>query len=728
MLLLLLLISGVYFPVLTGSEVIFPHDNRQELGLEPSFLSNSGPIQNRKFSDQSSVYVPATHWHLNGNTSTWISLWNPNVEVGRPTIHLSGISKAWPLMTVAGLFSDDAFRVYSALSVLAIYLTGIFLYLFLMELGLRPIACLAGSVFLALGITLTYWVTFTTFIWTRCWSAALLLAVTRMLKKFSWSRGLFLSFCVYAIMLTAYPQAVVYTIYLLVIVAAAGLIENRRNGMPVLLPLVGIFAFGFFGIGCAAPVYFDVYLHTQDSPRTSIDSSYFLSVLPQLDSVSNYIAYFGKLVDAYIHGNPIRSDYANPFDGLSLSPLFAVLIGAGIMDWRDRRTRIWVFFAGTCLLATLWEPLYLFGVNYMGLSLSRGVPIGGALIPFAVIAAYAVDRAVTGAETGSTPPRGAIAAVVLVAILILADVYVVDAAVDFRYLFLSALFLAGSFYFLTHASERALVFLLVLFVSFYSAPLVLSRAPSDIAMDSPRVQRIKSLTANGGRYASVGALSALTPNQDSLLGLRSIHSYNSLSTQYYQRWAATLDPHTPKGYRKRFTMITSISNASRKTLCDANVTLLVSTQTLDFEFLTLVDDYEGRYFYRTDCDQLGLITAYRVESDDPQRRGTEVHLRVDRQFDDLFELTVEEPERDRLLVVRHQYHPAWKAYGDDMRLETHRVDELYLGVFVPEGVSSVKLVFRPYVWWAWVPQVFFAIVLIVFGARWGYRRRFSRTG
>ena len=158
------------------------------------------------------------------------------------------------------------------------------------------------------------------------------------------------------------------------------------------------------------------------------------------------------------------------------------------------------------------------------------------------------------------------------------------------------------------------------------------------------------------------------------------------------------------------------------------MTLLISTEPLDLDFLTLADEYRGRYFYQTDCDQLDLIAAYRVQHEDSQRRGAAVHIRAERQFDDLIELTVDETNRDRLLVVSHQYHPAWKAYGDGRRLDTYRVDELYLGVSVPEGVSSVKLVFRPYVWWAWVPQVFFAVVFIVILFHRGYRHRATRQG
>jgi uncharacterized membrane protein YfhO len=85
---------------------------------------------------------------------------------------------------------------------------------------------------------------------------------------------------------------------------------------------------------------------------------------------------------------------------------------------------------------------------------------------------------------------------------------------------------------------------------------------------------------------------------------------------------------------------------------------------------------------------------------------------VDSHYDDLIELTLDNPGDERLVLVRQQYHAAWKAYAGGRELRTLRVDGIYLGVVIPPGVVAVKLVFRPYVWWAWIPQVFYLLVFL----------------
>ena len=120
---LLVVILATFFwrPLFLG-EVIFPHDNDLELGIAVS--SETDRISNRKFSDQSSQYIPYLHHQLNGHTEAWISTWNPHVELGRPSIHVGGISKAFWLTHALSWVCKDAFRVYTWLVVFAIGATG----------------------------------------------------------------------------------------------------------------------------------------------------------------------------------------------------------------------------------------------------------------------------------------------------------------------------------------------------------------------------------------------------------------------------------------------------------------------------------------------------------------------------------------------------------------------------------------------------------------------------
>ena len=90
-LIFLIIVQTIFFiHVFIKGEVIFPHYNDIELGICPE---NDERMSNRKFSDQSSVFIPEINQHLNGNHRAWISTWNPFVQLGRPTFQ--GFGKAY---------------------------------------------------------------------------------------------------------------------------------------------------------------------------------------------------------------------------------------------------------------------------------------------------------------------------------------------------------------------------------------------------------------------------------------------------------------------------------------------------------------------------------------------------------------------------------------------------------------------------------------------------------
>ncbi len=85
----LLLLLGVFVlhfsRILFCGDVIFPHDNGLEVGV--SEKDSSGRISNRKFSDESSAFIPELANNLRRDRKNWLATWNPHVQLGtaRPT-------------------------------------------------------------------------------------------------------------------------------------------------------------------------------------------------------------------------------------------------------------------------------------------------------------------------------------------------------------------------------------------------------------------------------------------------------------------------------------------------------------------------------------------------------------------------------------------------------------------------------------------------------------------
>ena len=68
-------------------------------------------------------------------------------------------------------------------------------------------------------------------------------------------------------------------------------------------------------------------------------------------------------------------------------------------------------------------------------------------------------------------------------------------------------------------------------------PLILSRSPKAIHTSSELVDAIRTATPDNSRFAIAdnAIKSELPPNQEALLGLNSVNSYDSLSSRQYQR-------------------------------------------------------------------------------------------------------------------------------------------------------------------------------------------------
>src|SRR5688572_26565713 len=57
--------------------------------------------------DLHQFFVPEMDLHLNGEHAFGPALWNPYVQLGRPTTHFGGLSQAyWPTILVGFLFDD----------------------------------------------------------------------------------------------------------------------------------------------------------------------------------------------------------------------------------------------------------------------------------------------------------------------------------------------------------------------------------------------------------------------------------------------------------------------------------------------------------------------------------------------------------------------------------------------------------------------------------------------
>ncbi|RLB95082.1 MAG: hypothetical protein DRH50_05175 [Deltaproteobacteria bacterium] len=723
--LFMLIVQFFYFtPVFLKGEVIFAHNNAHELGVQ---VGDDAYISNRKFSDQSNTFIPEINHHLNGNHQSWLSTWNPYVQMGRPTWQFCAFGKAWLLTNLLSFFTNNPFVFYTSLTVLTVVLTGVFFFLFLKTIGLHPLACSSAAIGLSLGTLISYWLTFVMFPALFCWTSCLLWLIASFLKKRSYGAVVGISFATYSLLLTGYPQDVILHLYLVGgytlfrLLGSGGSIKRRiRDGLALGISFL-------IGAITAFPVLADMVVLALRSARLDAGDGFFLSILPRIEGVKDLWFYGSLIFDAFWAGNPIRPEYPFPFEGFSLNPLYFGLFVLSFAGGRWRRVWAWQLFFALCVMTTLWLPAYLFAVRYLGFHFSSSQLIGGGLIPAFVLGAYSVD---TLLRTGMNRK---FAAFLLMASFIMAVLpwFHYHELWHTEFVAASFLLMIGSVLFCLVPRPILLQCLIVVTVFVYGHKMVLARPLYSIEVSSRIVKEIKAVLGDrGARFAKVGNISGiLPPNQEALLKIRSIHSYDGLSPVNYQRSVLAFSDVGSVGLGKYFCSIDTDSKLGQEAFSYAGVGALLSPRKLDARLFKKTGETNGIGLYeplhpvilraqitgfeRPQAGKDVVVRGFLHENRGPGRIETTV------LYDDYQEIKVASCSQETLLFLSRQYHPKWRAFSRGAPLETVIINDFYQGVIIPPDTNEVSLEFRPFVLWSWIPQVMYlGIGLLLLLGRW----------
>jgi len=728
------LLFALFAPILLRGHVIVAHDNALETGAYRPPETITGLVEmdaraerrsNHKFADQTAVFLPEIHHHLRGNPSGWISTWNPHPELGRPTAQIAGAGPAYFVTHALSKLTDDALWLYTWQVVLAVALTALFGYLLCEALGLLPTASLCGATGLGLGVFTTYWFSFVLFTWTITWTLALLWVLARILR--SGERPgpgalLAIAFLVHALFLSGYPQQIVWGGYLIVGFLGWRLLSSTERWPARLATLGLVGAAALVGLASVAPVYADLAQTAARSARLEAAEEFFLKIQTPIESIGDLLRYVALRFDAFVLGNPIAPDYPVRFNGLTMTPLFAIAVATTLRAPLVRRLWPLQVFVVLCVATDLSPLLYGFGIRHLGLNVSRTAPLVGAFVPGVLLAAYGVDALVRGGGSRAALALGAAAATTFALAL-----WTVESPLDPLGVGISAALVGGSLVLAARPSWRLAGLLAVASTLGYSLRLPLSRPPAEFHRDSNLVSLVRRETADGTRFAWLDRIGSevLAPNQESLLGLRSIHTYNSLSAKGYQEWVAGLTPGGTRTLGRHFRSLRGERVLADPDLAWAGVSLILAQGPVDSPLVERVAEASGdgamyRFLRRPVLE--AQLRSFDVVEGRARVRGRPTRpdglaLHREREFDDRIEFVLTETAEPTLLFVSQQHHPNWHAFAGDEELETVVVNDFYQGVVVPPGTGRVELVFLPLSRFSWIPQALFALAGLGFGLR-----------
>ena len=706
-------ILAFFLPCLARGEILFPHLNNFEVGY-------AGPVEgNRAYSDASAFYVPELHHNISSG-----SYWNPHPELGRPAFHLYGMSRAFFVTQFLSLFTQDTLLLHFLSTLLPIALSASFGFLFLRANAVRPSACLAGSLYLAIGPFVIACQNFPLFLWGVCWALGLLLGLTKFVAKPSWAWGFGLALITHSIALTSYPQHIVWHGYLIV-GWLAWLLIHRCPAERRWPTFAGIAGAGLVGLASSLPMYADLAVLSAGSHRGGTGYDFIVRALPEFSSWQDFRELFAVLTDPSIFGNVLSPEYTTPYAGSSLTPLGVFLV-LGVFVHRSAR-RHWpmVTVLLAALLLAIVPGLYEFAVKYLGLGLSRTNPIRMLHVPAGILIAFSANRML-----GQGTDRVVIGLALAWTTLFFLAVRAAPESPATANLVWTGLAFATALAFVVKPKP---VTLLVAAGFTLGAPTacVQQRYRSDeIFLTSPLIEHLQKKTANGERFAivqreygqrnDVGTLRFLPSNQEALYGLASIHSYNPLSAREYKNWA---EQDLGAFVGRRFVGIARPNALTDPDFRLTGVNVLATRGVIHEEFARKTQSFEQIQLYEPLAEPLLYGRASEYESNDkglivnPQRlhqKGIEEVVSEDHIDNDVRKFTLTVRRKQTLLFCSMQYHPHWRATGQledgsHIPLRTERLNDIYQGVLVPKGVESVTLRFEPWVRWMWLSKAMFVL-------------------
>jgi len=713
-------------PYLFFGDVVSPYSQCLEFGYEKP-CKDGDRIEHRGWTDHPSFYIPEVYQHLNGVRSGWIGLWTDKNELGRPLSHLTGFSSAYFPSWVLSNITQDPWRFITIFSLMTCYMGGLFLLLFARENDLAPLAGLTAASSFALSPTMMYWLIFPMYLSTWCWSAGVLWGLVRAIRRtdaVSWS---VLSFSVYSLGLTGYPQYVVHHAYIIFGYGVIVLWEHRKLlGMDgarkvILLVSSSIIVGGLLTL----PVLMDLAHVVSESNQRVKDISFFTMYLQGMNYWIDAARFFVFVVQPEIFGRFADDSYRYPSYGfyVTLLTLFFSLIA---FFGTFKKTLWWWIVIILFVYLTFAFDAYEFGVRYLFFNLSPVLPISMIMLPLAIIVAFGANF-LFQREIGVY--RSSIVGLGLIGIF-----SAVTGALIYGYYFshpirwtpvvYSAIFIILCVGILFTKSPILLVVAISVVTFSVSYSAMFRQSGFNLLNSSPLVDAMRSELKDGGRYlvANPGyGLTLLPSNLNARLDLSSVHNSNSLASRRYQTWLEAMnDTKEWKGGRSWALSPTYDSSI----FWMSDISLILSPEEITHENLYFVEAVQGVRLYRV-RSRMGEALQVLLPSLDLSQSAIEIlDLRaevvskptIDRNLGDSIEVRLNTKGRS-LLVLSQKYHKDWQAvvYRESgwTPADTTIVNGIFQGVLVPEGTEVVKIEFKPYVRYSWVGHLFWLLLLSV---------------
>jgi hypothetical protein len=725
----LIVIAILTAPYWTTGMVVAPY--RVQIAYE-DIPSEELLLKQVRFSDYYNVFLPEIHENLNGERAGWLKYWTSNTELGRPMYHTSGFTAGFLPSFVLSLFTHDPAIFLTILSWSTIALFGFFVLLLAREWQLQPLTGLIGGCAAATTPYMMTWLTFPVFLSSLCWGIGILYAIVRVQRRADfWSVGL-LAFVMHALLMTAYPQTIVYFGYVLGGYTVYACIEAYRSDRWRAVRTFGLVVVGIVvGVLSAAPLYLDIAVLSQESQRVKADFSFFKNGVSRF-GLTPILKTISRLANPEFYGVSLNPKYPFIHPNSALTSVVSVFAYVGMLtNWK--KTRFWVGTITLLLIMGFSPVVYRTAVEYLGFGISRHTPFDMLKIPYMVCMLYGIEALRTRSSWDEVR-WAVIGAVSIVLVQMTVTVYLgvrSSYTLDWTMVVLGLLMLTVTAMQYVRPSLTYLLAIIVLTVGLYDYPLMLRYPVEATQTRSPVVRTLQEMLADGSIMAVVPKdFYTIPTNYTARLDLPSIHSTNSLSSFRYGNAIRGLQGKTASFGRDNF----SINPDYQSTVFwMSNIGALLSIKPIDYPGIqlayTVAYGGKARYYIYRNAVRMGKVIQVATnentgsadtEIGDPRLQNPVTPPTI-RDVSDAMEYgnALAVPS---ILMVSQKFHPFWEARveinGTWQKAETTQVNGVFLGVHVPAAATRVQLQFNPYSRWLELVVGLWGVFWVVYvGAR-----------
>ncbi|MEW4562461.1 hypothetical protein AB1K70_08040 [Bremerella sp. JC770] len=724
-----LIFAACWHPVAISGEVMAVSNMCYHLGAPESY-------DGRRFSwcmsDQIETFVPLLHQSLNSKSRHRLALWNPHSEFGTPTLHSANLSNLHFIPHVLSLFIEDAFVLYSWMTLVICFLAGTFAFLLFSELGVKPFGAMAGALFLSCGMTPSYLTYFSAFPSTYCWTCCLLWVLVVYCRTGNLIWLLAIVVAVFSFLVTGNLAIAPPHIFMVMGVAVTSLLWFRVSWKQLLVRGTLLLLAAIVGASLCAPVVLDIAVAQKRSVRQDHEEFGSLlkkSVIRRCDSAATEAV---RRFDPFIIGNPVDSMEGRliadlpvqPWFPVFFGPVFAILLAAGVVS---PATRKWW---PVCLFAAAVSALSYSDITapvvhlVLGLSLSSIPTDYVTIIPLSLIIGLGFDT-IAGARRGWHR-----VAIVVFAILIALFISCVqDPQVVPHFAFISLYLFGLSCGAMLIKSRSLMVGAIAISVVLFSSDLLITR-PTVLVRTELTDTVNAALTTEDGRFAVAREKGneLLSPQSYIFSNLRSIHTYNSFVPRIYKPFIETLGETQGDIQDRRFKFLKCDSLKYDVPLRLSCIEVIVASCELDYPWLELEKKVGRNFVYkvagphkhfgivRSNFEELGPGSV-QWTPESPELESLE-DIVVTEKLDDFMQFDVAGVHEPSLIFMSQQFHPQWVAYSESGPLETVEINSFFQGILVPADANVVNIEFAPYSRWLWISQLVIGCLVVLLILLW----------